>query len=99
MTISQTEALATVERMAQQRAMTAHAMGHSDTERHWLDVLAVVERAKAREWPTLNDVPAGVDRVRDPEGNVWVLTGGDGCGHSTCAAGLPVDGPFTEEEH
>lgn len=37
-------ALVGINAFAKTRAVTARAMGHLDTERHWLDVLALVER-------------------------------------------------------
>ena len=42
---SLTERLARVEAYAQSHAISAHALGRTDNERKWLDLLAILERA------------------------------------------------------
>lgn len=41
------DAFATIASMAKSNAIAAHARGHTESERQWLDVLAVIERVES----------------------------------------------------
>lgn len=101
--ISQTEALERIKELATERADTLHSIGHVGESGKWQQVLELIEQTVPREWPTLLDVPKGVQQVFDKGDDVWVRTAdswqmGDlVCWGDSCAEGHPSFGPYTLE--
>lgn len=64
----------------------------------------VVPAPTETEWPSLNDVPATVRKVKDTKGFQWVRREGDsewlGCdgSYTVCRAGHPSNAPFVAAE-
>lgn len=102
--ISKDEALERIKELATEHAETFQEMGHLNVVHDWQAVLEIIEQIAPREWPTLRDVPADVQRVFDKDDDVWVRADGTWgmygmvCTDSdVCEAGHLSFGPYTVE--